>query len=200
MNKKAIGAAVGIVVIAGSLSACGGGGGGGVESTPPPPKDARRRRLHPRASTTPPPPPLLPRLPTGDRSAFDTAEYRSSNYAVAADALAAYNAGATGKGVKIGIVDTGLNGSLSEFAGRIDPASGDVAGKRGISDEDGHGTAVTAVAAAGRNGTNTMGVAFEATSSTCAPTSLAPARRGRCQFYDDAIAAGIDAADSRASR
>ena len=114
---------------------------------------------------------------------------------MAADALAAYNAGATGKGVKIGIVDTGLNGSLSEFAGRIDPASGDVAGNRGISDEDGHGTAVTAVAAAGRNGSNTMGVAFDATIVNLrADEPGSCATKDGCQFYDDAIAAGIDAA------
>src|SRR5206468_5783219 len=90
-------------------------------------------------------------------------EYQASNYSVAASAIAAYNAGATGQGIKIGIVDSGVNGSLSEFAGRIDPASGDVVGTRGVSDEGGHGTAVTAVAAAARNSSNTMGVAFNAT-------------------------------------
>ena len=79
------------------------------------------------------------------------------------NAIAAYNAGATGKGIKIGIVDSGINPALSEFAGQIDPASGDVASNRGISDEGGHGTAVSAVAAAARNGSNTMGVAFDAT-------------------------------------
>ena len=128
-------------------------------------------------------------------SNFDTSEYRASNYAVAAEALTAYNSGATGKGIKIGVVDTGINPTLSEFAGKIDPASDDVAGNRGVSDEDGHGTAVSAVAAAARNGSNTMGVAFDATivslradnPGTCADTD-------GCKFYDSAIAAGIDAA------
>ena len=46
--------------------------------------------------------------------------------------MAAYQAGATGKGVKIGIVDSGINPALAEFAGRIDPASRDVAGDRRI--------------------------------------------------------------------
>jgi hypothetical protein len=97
--------------------------------------------------------------------------------------------------VKIGIVDSGINPSLSEFAGRIDPASGDVAGNRGVSDEGGHGTAVSAVAAAARNNSNTMGVAFEATIVNLradAPGSCAT-KQG-CSFYDTAIAAGIDAA------
>ena len=71
--------------------------------------------------------------PTGIN--YNTSEYQNSAYSVDANAIAAYNAGATGQGVKIGIVDSGLNPSLSEFAGRIDPASGDVASTRGVSDE-----------------------------------------------------------------
>jgi hypothetical protein len=126
---------------------------------------------------------------------YDTAEYQRSSYAVAANAIAAYEAGASGKGVKIGIIDSGINPNLSEFAGRIDPASGDVAGNRGISDEGGHGTAVAAVAAAARNGSGTMGVAYEATIvSQRADEVGSCATKDGCSFYDDAIAAGIDAA------
>jgi hypothetical protein len=114
---------------------------------------------------------------------------------VLSDALTAYNNGATGKGVKIGIVDSGINPNLSEFAGRIDPASGDVAGKRGVSDEGGHGTAVSAVAAAGRNNSNTMGVAFDATIVSLRADAVGScASTDGCTFYDDAIANGIDAA------
>jgi hypothetical protein len=97
--------------------------------------------------------------------------------------------------VKISVVDSGINPKLGEFAGRIDPASGDVYGTRGISDEGGHGTAVSAVAAAARNGSNTMGVAFDATivsERADKPGSCAAA--DGCQFGDDAIADGIDAA------
>ena len=132
---------------------------------------------------------------------YDTAEYQASNYAVAADAIAAYNAGASGKGVKIGIVDSGINPSLSEFTGRIDPASGDVAGNRGVSDEGGHGTAVSAVAAAARNGQNTMGVAFAATIvSERADDPGSCAAKDGCSFYDGPIAAGIDAARTAGAR
>src|SRR4029079_14682214 len=124
-----------------------------------------------------------------------TPEYQASQYSVVSNAIAAYNAGATGKGVKIGIVDSGINPSLSEFAGRIDPASRDVAGSRGVSDEGGHGTAVSAVAAAARNGSNTMGVAFDATIvSLRADEPGSCATHDGCAFYDDAIARGIDAA------
>jgi len=105
--------------------------------------------------------------------------------------------------VKIGIVDTGINPSLAEFTGRIDPASADVGNgpgepDRGVSDEDGHGTAVSAIAAAARNDSGMMGVAFNATiismraddPGTCADTSA----DGGCSFFDSAITAGIDAA------
>jgi subtilisin family serine protease len=126
---------------------------------------------------------------------YNTAEYQASQYSVVSNAIAAYNAGATGKGVKIGIVDSGINPSLSEFAGKIDPASGDVAGSRGLSDEGGHGTAVSAVAAAARNGQNAMGVAFDATIvSERADQPGSCGQTDGCQFFDSAIAAGIDAA------
>jgi hypothetical protein len=115
---------------------------------------------------------------------------------VNANAIAAYNAGATGQGIKVGIVDSGINPNLAEFTGKVDAASGDVAGNRGVSDEGGHGTAVSAVAAAARNNSNTLGVAFDATivseradsPGTCADTSA----NGGCSFFDNAIAAGID--------
>ncbi|HEV2595697.1 MAG TPA: S8 family peptidase [Sphingomicrobium sp.] len=126
---------------------------------------------------------------------YNDSEYQQSTYAVAANAIAAYNAGATGQGVKIGIVDSGLNPALSEFVGRIDPASGDVAGTRGLGDDGGHGTAVTAVAAAARNGQNTMGIAFNSTivmERADSPGSCSQA--SGCQFFDNPIAAGIDAA------
>jgi subtilisin family serine protease len=114
---------------------------------------------------------------------------------VNANAIAAYDKGATGQGIKIGIIDTGINPALAEFAGRIDPASTDVAGSRGVSDEAGHGTAVSAVAAAARNGSNTLGVAFNATIvSIRADDPGSCATDDGCEFFDDDIAAGIDAA------
>ena len=57
-------------------------------------------------------------------------------------AISAWTKGATGQGVKLAVIDTGINPALAEFTGRIDGASGDVAGSRPLSDEDGHGTAV----------------------------------------------------------
>ena len=96
------------------------------------------------------------------------------------------------------MIDSGINPALAEFAGRIDPASRDVAGSRGVSDEDGHGTAVTATAAGARNDAHNLGIAFNATilsfradtPGSCAITG----EDGGCKFSDNAIAAGVDAA------
>ena len=194
MDKRFLATTACAVVLAFGLSACGGGGGGGgVGSTPPPPsmtpKPTPTPTPTPTTTPTPPPPPGIN---------YNTTEYQSSNYSVAANAIAAYDKGATGAGVKIAVIDTGINPNLAEFNGKIDPASRDVAGDRGVSDEDGHGTAVSAVAAAARNGTNTMGVAFNSTiislradsPGSCADTS----EDGGCSFFDSAIAIGIDAA------
>jgi hypothetical protein len=100
--------------------------------------------------------------------------------------------------VKLAVIDSGINAALAEFAGRIDPASRDVAGSRGVSDEDGHGTAVSAVAAAAKNDSGMHGVAFDATIiSFRADTPGSCASTGEdegCKFGDAAITAGVDGA------
>jgi hypothetical protein len=129
---------------------------------------------------------------------FNTAEYQASNGAVSAQAISAYNAGATGQGIKVGAIDSGINPNLSEFTGQIDPASRDVAGTRGLGDQGGHGTAVSGVIAANKNNSGMHGVAFDSTivmmradtPGSCLDTSA----DGGCSFDDRDIATGINAA------
>jgi hypothetical protein len=98
--------------------------------------------------------------------------------------------------VTIGIVDTGIDTANPEFAGRISPASADVAGNRGVNAEDDHGTNVALVAAGARNSTGIVGIAYEATIlmmradavGSCADTSA----DGGCEFFGSAIATGVD--------
>ena len=130
---------------------------------------------------------------------YDTAEYRRSNTAVAANALPAWQAGVSGEGVTIGFVDTGIDAGSAEFAGRILPTSRDVTGQgRSITDVDGHGTAIATIAAAARNDSGTVGIAPAA--------SLAVMRADSgdcsdgCRFSDAAIATGIDAAVAAGAR
>ncbi len=179
------------------LAGCGGGGGVGNTPTPPTaeiPTPTATPAPVPTATPSPTPPP-----PTTTN--YDTTEYRATVGAVSMNALAAYRRGATGAGVSIGIIDSGIDLQSEEFAGRLSPASTDVGGNSGLDDEDGHGTAVAFTAAGRRNGAGTHGVAFEATvvalradrPGSCA-TAIEDNEATGCKFGSDAIARGVDAA------
>lgn len=169
------------------LSACGGGGGPGPISTPPAPSPA----------PTPTPSPT----PTPTPSSFDTQEFRDSDGPAFHNAIAAWESGATGQGSIIAVVDSGIDSDSPEFAGRIHPASADVAGNRGIDGIDDHGTNVAMVAAAARDDTGILGIAFDAQvlairaddPGTCTADTPQDPSLG-CLFTDSAIAAGVDLA------
>jgi hypothetical protein len=117
------------------------------------------------------------------------------------NALASYNRGATGAGIGIAIIDSGIDLQSEEFAGRLSPASQDVAGNASVDDEGGHGTAVAFTAAGRRNAAGSHGVAYGATvialradrAGSCAMPSTEGAEDS-CRFGTDAIARGVDAA------
>lgn len=186
-----LGAALGVLAI---LSACGGGSGGGPISTPAP---------APPPSPTPSPTPTPTPAPTPPPTNFDTAEYRRSDGPDYHNTITAWEQGATGEGVKLAVVDSGIDTDSPEFAGRIDPASADVAGNGTIEDVDGHGTQVTLVAAAARNNSGVMGIAFDSTILTfraddpgsCASANASDPASG-CTFDDRSIASGINRAVS----
>jgi hypothetical protein len=125
---------------------------------------------------------------------------------VAANGIVAYNAGASGAGVKIAVLDSGLTDALGEFTGRIDSASKDMVGSgtRGFADgdtENAHGTSVSAVAAAGGNGSGIMGVAYNATVlalRTDDPGSCAGS--DGCQHFDSVLASAVDYARTNGAR
>lgn len=191
-------AAAGVMLTA----ACGGGGGGGVNSTPTPvPSPTPTPVPVPTPSPTPTP------TPTPTPSAYDTGEYRATAGAVSMNAVTAYDHGGTGAGIKVGIVDSGLDIASDQFVGRVDPVSANVAGGSTYDDEDGHGTAVAFTAAGLRNGTGSQGVAFNATiivARADTPGSCATAdpkvEDSGCKFDDDAIARGIDLAINNGAR
>lgn len=173
------------------LTACGGGGGGApIASTPTPPPAP--------ATPTPPPPPPA--------STSNTAEYQRSRSAVQAQALAAYRAGATGSGVTVGVIDSGIATASAEFTGRISPASADLAGTRGIQDEGGHGSAVSDILLGAKNDVGISGVAYNATllvlrtdtPGTC-KTAAGSADDG-CRHADSNIARGLDLATTTGAR
>jgi hypothetical protein len=164
-----------------ALVACGGGGPGPI--TP--------------SAVVPTPAPIP--TPTPVTTNFDTAEYRRSTAAVGANAIPAWSSGANGEGITIGFVDSGIDQASPEFAGRIAPQSRDVTGlDRGIQDVEGHGTSIAGVAAAARNDSGIMGVAW------AARLAVMRADSGRCDngcaYTDSAIAAGLQGAADAGAR
>jgi subtilisin family serine protease len=181
-----------------ATTACGGGGGVGSTPTPTP-------APAPTPTPTPTPVPTPTPTPTPTPSSFDTSEYRATVGAVSANALTAYNNGGTGQGIKVGVVDSGLDTASDQFVGRVDPASANVAGGTTYDDEDGHGTAVAFTIAGVRNGAGTQGIAFDATiiaaradtPGSCANTT---GPDSGCSFDDANIAKGIDLAANNGAR
>ena len=179
------------------VAACGGGSGGGsVGSTPVP---------TPTVTPTPTPTPTTSPTPTPSAtpsSTFLTSEYNRSSGPTQHGALTPWSAGYSGRGVTIGIVDTGIDSDSPEFAGRLSSASADVAGARGLDNaESDHGTNVAMVAAAARDNIGVVGLAFNATiamfradtAGTCANNDPNDPKDG-CKLADGAIANGIDRA------
>lgn len=195
MKNKALTFGILIGLLPG-LAACGGATTAGTSpstpSTSAPP---------PAPPPPPPPPPVPPPPPPVD---YNTVEYLRANAAVKINALAAYDAGATGAGVVAAVIDSGVNPTLSEFAGRISPASRDVAGTRGMGDVDGHGTSVSAVLLAARDESQLQGVAFDATllalrtdtPGSCQKTG----ENGGCTHADANIARAVDIAIANKAR
>lgn len=183
MSLHSIRAAIawtGLIVGCAALSSCGGGDGSDNPITVLP---------APSPSSTPIPTPTS--TPTATPEGL---EYGRSSAAVAANADGAYRAGATGRGVKIAVIDTGIAPQGSEFASRIDSGSGDMVGSRGLADANGHGTLVSSVALAARDGRGMHGLAFEATLlsyNVSQPDACTPIL---CRIDSTSVPRAIDAA------
>ncbi|MFM5954394.1 MAG: S8 family peptidase [Novosphingobium sp.] len=177
---------MGAALLSLALVAGCGGGGGSVGSTPAP-------------TPLPTPTPSPTATPS---SAFLTAEYNRSTGPSQHGVLAAWTQGYNGSGVTIGIVDSGIDTASPEFTGRIADSSKDVAGNRGLSNADSdHGTNVAMVAAAARDNTGIVGIAYNSTIAmyradspgSCATADPTKPDSG-CTFFDSAIASGINSA------
>jgi hypothetical protein len=163
-----------------ALTGCGGGGSGGVSSTPAP---------TPTPSPTPAPTPTPTPPPSID---FDTAEYRRSNGVVFHKAITAYQQGASGTGVIVGVIDSGLSDPEGEFTGRISAASRGFGNNTTYADVTGHGTAVSGVISAARNERHAMGVAWGATIMALRTDDQSDCDDDGCTHPTADIAAAID--------
>lgn len=115
-------------------------------------------------------------------------------------AVAAYDRGASGVGITLAIIDSGVNPALAEFAGRISGLSRDVASNRALVDERGHGTSVAGAAVAARNGSGIHGVAPGATLLALRADTPGTCNDEGCSYTSTAIAAGFDAAVANRAR
>jgi Subtilase family len=95
---------------------------------------------------------------------FETQEYFANAGLEVLEASSAYASGATGNGIVVGVIDTGIDVDHPEFAGAIHQRSTDIVSGSAafLDDVTGHGTAVAGVIAARRNGALAHGVAFDA--------------------------------------
>src|SRR5690625_2419957 len=117
-----------VLAVAMALGACGGGGGNSA--------------LRPTPPTDPPPapPPTVVEPPNPDYS----------DHIRVTNAQGAIDAGLTGAGVRVGVLDTGVNSRHPALAGRVvanleyvDTRVNDMS----VDDKDGHGTAVAQIIA-----------------------------------------------------
>ena len=216
-SKRRVWAGFGTVCATAALLAACGGGGGGVSAPPPVSSPAPTPTPTPAPSPTPSPVPTPTPSPSpapsptptpAPTSSFDTAEYRMSDGPAFHRAITAWQAGATGSGVTLAIVDTGIDLTNPEFAGRISAASADATGNgRSVAGEDDHGTQIALIAAAARNGSGILGIAFNATiqvlradtPGSCATETPSNPDTG-CKFSDNAIAAGVNRAVDAGAR
>lgn len=141
MNLLAIGG--GAAAAGGIAAAAGAGGGGGGDSA-----DGGGSEPAP-----PPPPPAL--VPEAD----------AQQGLVTIKAFDAHSRGITGSGIAIGVLDSGIFSSHSEFAGRIAGCYDAESGLEGCDKTSigGHGTHVAGILGASRNNVGMMGVAYGAT-------------------------------------
>ncbi|WP_235973071.1 autotransporter serine protease [Luteimonas sp. MC1895] len=125
------------------LAACGGGGGGGGDNIRPDPPPVA-------------PPPATPPPVVGTPIPANSAHLLQTN------AGAAHQAGFTGAGIRIGIVDSGVNRNHPALAGRVAANLTYIGGSGNnlaVDDVVGHGTAVAQAAAGSPFGTWPGGMA-----------------------------------------
>ena len=132
-----------MICLAASFAIAGCGGAGGS--------------LGPAAARPAPAPLGAPQDPAG------SPEFARNDGVDVINAEAAYLRGATGAGVTVAVIDTGLDADHPDLAGNVLADSFDVVSGTGhVDDADGHGTMVAGVIAAERNGLGSHGVAYDA--------------------------------------
>ena len=107
----------------------------------------------------------------------------------------AYNHPATGAGITVAVIDSGIDFAQPDLAGRISPLSTDVLPGRNLPGGGSrHGTRVAGMIAANFNNTGTIGVAYQSTilSIRADDSSGATCPDDGCSFSDAELVTAID--------
>ena len=118
-------------------------------------------------------------------------EYRKSWGLEAIGARAAYDAGLTGKGVTVAILDCGIARAQREVLKNVSRRSTDVVPGRRLPLTDPHGAYTAAPLAAALNGRGMVGVAYNAT-VLAVRADVEGGLDGRCAFKPSDLARGLD--------
>lgn len=126
-------------------------------------------------------------------------EYRKSWGLEAIGARAAYDAGYTGKGVTVAILDCGIAGAQREVLRNVSKRSTDVAAGRRLPISDPHGAYTAAPLAAALDGRGMVGVAYRAT-VLAIRADVEGGLFGKCAFKPSDLARGLDYAAREKAR
>ena len=120
----------------------------------------------------------------------------------AVHAQAAFNAGGTGQGITIAVIDTGVDPNQADLGGAVSPASTDIVpGRNNPAGVALHGTEVAGVIGARFNGFGTIGVAYQSTIlSIRADDTTGTSCTNHCQFNDFDTANAIEYAISHGAK
>ena len=133
----------------------------------------------------------------GPRIASD--EYKKSWGLEAIGARAAYQAGFTGRGVTVAILDCGIAKAQREVLKNVSRNSTDVVRDRKLPISDPHGAYTAAPLAAALNGRGMVGVAYNAT-VLAVRADVEGGLFGRCAFRPSDLARGLDYAAAQKAR
>lgn len=135
----------------------------------------------------------------GHRPSTDSLGYKLSWGLNAIGAEAAYKAGYTGRGVRIGLIDCGLEGANRHVMRNVSRESGDVVGVRYASVVGQHGPWVAEPLGASLNGRGIIGVAYDATLLEVR-ADMDGGYKGECAFWPRDVAQALDYAVAHRAR
>lgn len=179
-----------VLVIACGCASGGGGGSSTVVTTPVSPPAS------PPVAPPAPPPPIAPPIPS-----TSSTEYTRSYGLAQIRADAAYSAGATGAGITIAVIDSGVNSAQADLVGAVSASSTDIISARNQPiGADPHATFVAGIIASQFNGFGTIGVAYKSSILSIRADENDASCTADCKLNDADIARGIDYAVAAGAR